>query len=101
MRPVGPFELTEAEFAGMASLWREDERQLRNIARRAALVAYRLILKSSDKVAVLAALESVRSAVWVQNQPQSRPRGKASLETGKSGETADVEAESEIVRRNS
>ena len=100
MRSVGPFELTDAEFAGMESLWREDERQLRTIARRAALIAYRLILKSGDKVAVLAALDSIRS-VAVQNQSHSRGRNRANLETGESGETADVEAESEIIRRNS
>jgi len=101
MRSVGPFELTDAEFAGMESLWREDERQLRTIARRAALIAYRLILKSGDKVAVLAALDSIRSAVAVQNQSHSRGRNRDNLETGESGETADVEAESEIFRRNS
>lgn len=99
MRSVGPFELTEAEFAGMQSLWREDERQLRSIAQRAALSAYWPTLKSSDKVAVLAALESIRPVVSIQNQPHSLPLDRMSLETGESGETAEIEAASETIRR--
>lgn len=97
MRSVGPFELTDSEFAGMEIIWREDEKQLKNITRRAALIAYRLILKSGDDVATHAGLELIQS-VLVQNQSHSRWRNKSGLETGESGETADVEAESEVVR---
>lgn len=100
MRLVGPFELTDAEFAGMEILWRKDERQLRDMARRAALVAYRLILKSGDRVAVFAALEAVQSAFSDQNRSQSIRRNRARLDTGESGETADVEAKSEIVSKS-
>ncbi len=94
MHSVGPFELTEAEFFGMQILWREDERQLEKMASRAVRIS-RLIAKLDDAVA-LSTLELIRSEAAQKNR--SGLRNVVSLETGESGETAEVEAESESIR---
>ncbi len=98
MHSVGPFELTEAEFFGMQVLWREDEKQLEKMMSRAAHIS-RLIAKLDDAVAV-STLESIRSEASQKNRSSSPLRNVVSLETGESGETAEVEAESEIIRRD-
>jgi len=98
MHSVGPFELTEAEFFGMQVLWREDEKQLEKMTSSAAHIS-RLIAKLDDGVAV-STLESIRSEASQKNRSSSSLRNVASLETGESGETAEVEAESEIIRRD-
>jgi hypothetical protein len=100
MRSVGPFELTEAEFAGMKALWHEDERQLKNTRLGVAWLGRRLVAKPADALVVPATVESNRSGVLVNNQSNSRSGNEAGLETGESGETADVEAESEIIGRS-
>src|SRR6266571_6561244 len=97
MRSVGPFELTEAEFSGMQILWREDEKQLEKMTSHAAHIS-RLIAKLDDAVAALSTLELIRSDAAQRNR--SSLRNVVSLETGESGETAEVEAESENIRRD-
>ncbi len=99
MRSIGPFELTEAEFSGMQILWREDERQLKNMTSRAAHISP-LIAKLADSAAALSTFELIWSEASQKNRSGSSLRNAVSLETGESGETADVEAESEIMRRD-
>jgi hypothetical protein len=99
MRSVGPFELTDAEFEGMEILWREDERELKNNGQRVIWLGHHLIVESSGKVVVPTEVELIQLSVLAENRSHYRRR-EAGPETGESGETADVEAESEIVRRN-
>jgi hypothetical protein len=101
MRSVGPFELTDTEFAGMEILWREDERELRNSALRATWHGHRLIVESFGTVAVPTEVGLFQFGVLVKNRSRFRLQNEAGPETGESGETADVEAESEIMRKNS
>jgi hypothetical protein len=100
MRSVGPFELTDAEFAGMETLCREDERRLKNAELRATWRGHHLIVESCDALAVPAEAELIQLGLMVENRSHSRWRNQADPETGESGETADVEAESEIIGRN-
>jgi hypothetical protein len=99
MRSVGPFELTDAEFAGMEILWHEDERELKNTGLRATWLGHHLTVESYGNVVVPAEVELIQLGVFAENRSHSRRR-EAGPETGESGETADVEAENEIVRRN-
>jgi hypothetical protein len=99
MHSVGPFELTEAEFFGMQILWRKDEKQLEKMTSGAAHIS-RLIAKLDDALAALTTLESIRFEGSQKNRSSSPLRSVVSLETGESGETAEVEAESELIRRD-
>ncbi len=71
MRSVGPFELTETEFAGLTIVLREDERLLSGLA----------IIRDCMEISL-------------QARPSSATRDGLDFDTGESGETAEAEAES-------
>ena len=97
---VGPFELTDEEFLGMKILWQEDEKQLSNKNLHAARFCNLTIAKPSDSAAVPALTQPVQPSILCRDKPNLRLRNGIDPETAESGETAEVEAESALIERD-
>jgi len=97
---VGPFELTEEEFLGLKILWQEDEKQLSNKNLHAARFGDLTIAKRSDSAEVPALIQPVQPSILCSDEPNLRLRNVIDPETAESGETAEVEAESALIERN-
>ena len=97
---VGPFELTEEEFLGLKILWQEDEKQLSNKNLHAARFGDLTIAKRSDSAEVPALIQPVQPSILCGDEPNLRLRNVIDPETAESGETAEVEAESALIERN-
>src|SRR5213595_2753851 len=91
---VGPFELTEEEFLGLKILWQEDEKQLSNKNLHAARFGDLTIAKRSDSAEVPALIQPVQPSILCGDEPNLRLRNVIDPET------AEVEAESALIERN-
>ena len=96
---VGPFELTDEEFLGLKILWQEDEKHLSNKNLHAARFGNLTIAKPSDSAAVPALIQPVQPSIC-RDKPNLRLRNGIDPETAESGETAEVEAESALIERD-
>jgi len=97
---VGPFELTDEEFLGLKILWQKDEKQLSNKNLHAARFGNLTIAKPSDSAAVPALIQPVQPSILCRDEPNLRLRNGIDPETAESGETAEVEAESALIERD-
>src|SRR5437773_12057798 len=97
---VGPFELTDEEFLGLKILWQKDEKQLSNKNLHAARFGNLTIAKPSDSAAVPALIQPVQPSILCRDGPQLRLRNGIDPETAESGGTAEVEAASALIGRD-